>query len=388
VLIPIVIPLLTLGAVRYLARGVDASRSAESGPSAADEPSPLVVLDAFLCMGEQPPPPVVAAAIGHAESLGYRDLADELVRVFVLPAVLQVERDALPRERPRAGTMPVTGAPTWAPAVAAPASWPSAGMTPAPAAAAARSHAAAAATPPASSADAAPLGASVASTSASSARVPPPVAATTPPGTYSTVVPADMIDAEALEVLEELASTGGRAAKVELLAGPAATEAKVELLAVPAAAEPEGAAPSSPIDGVRADAWAAFVGRVAREPLTFSARHHVGQFRARRERLRELGIDPATVIGSPEAQLAALDADMRDAYQHACSSGLVNDYLGTTLHVTAGEDAQPAEVTLSGVLGVIQAAGLEGAVQWLEQPADRTRFINTTQAFLRCNGVF
>jgi hypothetical protein len=339
-----------------------------------------VVLDAFLCMGEQPPPPVVAAAIGHAESLGYRDLADELVRVFVLPAILQAEGDALPRERPRPGAMPRTAAPTWSPAVAAPASWPSAGITPSPAAAAARPHAAAAAAPaPASSAGAAPLGASAAAmsasaTSASSARVPPPPAAATPPGTYSTVVPAD-IDAEALEVLEELASTGGRAAKVELLTGPAAIE-------------PEGAALSSPIDGVGADAWATFVGRVAREPLTFSAPHHVGQFRVRRERLRELGIDPATVIGSPEAQLAALGADMRDAYQHACASGLVDDYLGTTLHVTAGEDAQPAEVTLSGVLGVIQAAGLEGAVQWLEQPADRTRFINTTQAFLRCNGVF
>jgi hypothetical protein len=379
-LIPIVLPLLTLGAVRYLARSVDASHSAASAPRAVDEPSPLVVLDAFLCMGEQPPPPVVAAAIGHAESLGYRDLADELVRVFVWPAILQAEGDALPRERPRPGAMPMTAAPTWSPAVAAPASWPSAGITPTPAAAAARPHAAAAAAPaPASSAGAAPLGASAAAmsaaaTSASSARVPPPAAAATPPGTYTTVVPAD-IDAEALEVLEELASTGGRAAKVELLTGPAAIE-------------PEGAALSSPIDGVGADAWATFVGRVAREPLTFSAPHHVGQFRVRRERLRELGIDPTTVIGSPEAQLAALGADMRDAYQHACASGLVDDYLGTTLHVTAGEDAQPAEVTLSGVLGVIQAAGLEGAVQWLEQPADRMRFINTTQAFLRCNGVF
>ena len=373
-LIPIVLPLLTFGAVRYLARSVDASRSAASSPSATDEPSPVMVLDAFLCMGEQPPPPVVVAAIGHAEALGYRDLADELVRVFVLPAVLQGEREALPRERPRAGAMPVTAAPTWAPAVAAPASWPSAGMVPAPAAAPARAHAAAA---PAStpSAGAAPRGASAAATPASSSQVPPPAVATTPPGTYSTVVPADMIDAEALEVLEELASTGGRAAKVELLVGPGAPD-------------PEVAAPSSPIGGVGADVWAAFVGRVAREPLTFSAPHHVGQFRARRERLRELGIDPATVIGSPEAQLAALDADMRDAYQHAHASGLVDDYLGTTLHATAGEDAQPTEVTLSGVLGVIQAAGLEGAVQWLEQPADRTRFPHTTQAFLRCNGVF
>ena len=94
------------------------------------------------------------------------------------------------------------------------------------------------------------------------------------------------------------------------------------------------------------------------------------------------------VIGSPEAQLAALDADMLDAYKHACSSGLVDEYLGTKVELRVSADVRPAEVTLSGVLGVIQAAGLEGAVQWLEQPVDRTRFPNTTQAFLRTNGVF
>ena len=36
----------------------------------------------------------------------------------------------------------------------------------------------------------------------------------------------------------------------------------------------------------------------------------------------------------------------------------------------------------------VQAAGLEGAAQWFERPADRERFPRTTLAFLRTNGVF
>ncbi len=48
----------------------------------------------------------------------------------------------------------------------------------------------------------------------------------------------------------------------------------------------------------------------------------------------------------------------------------------------------PVQVTLSGVLGVIQAAGLEGAAAWLESPDDRRRFPGTTAAFLRTNGAF
>jgi hypothetical protein len=185
---------------------------------------------------------------------------------------------------------------------------------------------------------------------------------------------AGKVDAEAQLVLEELSSPGLQAAKVELLLGPRAPEVML--------------ANSSPIENVAPAAWLMFVGRVSRESPSFCAAQHVGRFRQRRDRLRELGIDPATIIDSPQAQLAALDADMRDAYEHAYGSGLVDEYLGTKLELRAGGDARAAEVTLSGVLGVIQAAGLEGAVEWLEHPADRTRFPNTTQAFLRCNGVF
>ncbi len=84
---------------------------------------------------------------------------------------------------------------------------------------------------------------------------------------------------------------------------------------------------------------------------------------------------------------------MRDAYGHADDSGLIAEYRGVVIEIPVpgvGAPAQPTpiEVTLSGVLGVIQAAGLEGAAGWLENPGDRTRFPHTTAAFLRTNGVF
>jgi hypothetical protein len=145
---------------------------------------------------------------------------------------------------------------------------------------------------------------------------------------------------------------------------------------------------SSPIGGVPNEAWSEFVGRIAREQVTFTSPHHVGQFRQRRSRLAELGIDPGSVVGSPDAQASALCADMGDAYRHAVESGLVAEYQGVAVEIPASGQANPIEVTLSGVMGVIQAAGLEGAAGWLEDAEDRRRFPHTTQAFLRTNGVF
>jgi hypothetical protein len=145
---------------------------------------------------------------------------------------------------------------------------------------------------------------------------------------------------------------------------------------------------SSPIDGIPAEHWAEFACRVAREQPTFRSNHHVGQFRQRRSRLAELGIDPDSLVGSAVAQHAALDADMQDAYRHAVDSGLVAEYRGHTLEIPSEDAAAPVQVTLSGVLGVIQAAGLEGAVSWLSDPRDRQRFPGTTRAFLKTNGVF
>jgi hypothetical protein len=144
--------------------------------------------------------------------------------------------------------------------------------------------------------------------------------------------------------------------------------------------------PGSPIPGVPDVNWRDFVARLSRESPQFNSSRHVGQYRQRRERLFELGLDPASLVGSPDAQRGALDVDMVDAYQHGCASNLFAQHLGRGVAVP-GRDGEET-VSLSGVLGVIQVAGLEGAVNWLEHPNDRKRYPHTTQTFLHTNNVF
>jgi len=145
-------------------------------------------------------------------------------------------------------------------------------------------------------------------------------------------------------------------------------------------------APGSPLRGVSDEAWRQFVVRLERESPQFESSRHVGQYRQRRERLAELGIDPGAVHGSPAAQRAALDADLVDAHHHAAEGGLLVEHLGRPIAVPGREGAEP--LTLSGLLGVIQCAGLDGAVGWLRKLGDRKRYPHTTQAFLQTNGVF
>ena len=145
-------------------------------------------------------------------------------------------------------------------------------------------------------------------------------------------------------------------------------------------------APGSPIPGVADGAWRDFVVLLSREAPEFSSSRHVGQYRQRRERLAELGINPAAIANSAEAQRSALDADLADAHRHGVAGELFAQHLGRPITVPGVEGA--ATITLSGVLGVIQCAGLEGAAGWLERANDRKRYPHTTQAFLRTNGVF
>lgn len=142
----------------------------------------------------------------------------------------------------------------------------------------------------------------------------------------------------------------------------------------------------SPIEGVDSIDWSKFCNKISRETPLYASARHVGQYRQRKERLAELGIDPKSVLGDADAQRRALDVDLADAHQHAQASGLADDHLHRLIALPGNDD--PHTVTLSGVLGVIQAAGLEGAVSWLENPADRKRYPHTTQAFVRSNGVF
>jgi len=144
--------------------------------------------------------------------------------------------------------------------------------------------------------------------------------------------------------------------------------------------------PGSPLAGVSDEAWRQFVGLLARESPLFSSSRHVGQYRQRRERLAEFGVDPQTLHGSAAAQRQALDTDLVDAHQHAAAGGILTAHLGRPVVIPGHEGT--ATITLSGVLGVIQCAGLDGAVGWLESSNDRKRYPHTTQAFLRTNGVF
>jgi hypothetical protein len=152
-----------------------------------------------------------------------------------------------------------------------------------------------------------------------------------------------------------------------------------------AADQTRAIAPGSPIAGISDDAWRQFVMCLAREAPTFNSSRHVGQYRQRRERLADLDIDPAEILGSAEAQRMALDADLVDAHDHAVGGGLV-DFVGRSV-VIPGQ-AEPVTITLSGLLGVIQCAGLDGAVGWLEKSGDRKRYPHTTQVFTRTNGVY
>ena len=153
-----------------------------------------------------------------------------------------------------------------------------------------------------------------------------------------------------------------------------------------AADQTRAMAPGSPIPGVPDFAWQNFVARLARESPQFASSRHVGQYRQRRERLVELGIDPNAIAGSAQAQRVALDTDLANAHHHATVGDIFAKHLGRPIILPGREDTET--VTLSGVLGVIQCAGLDGAVGWLERSNDRKRYPHTTQTFMHTNGVF
>jgi hypothetical protein len=378
----LLIPLLAIGAIAILATRHQASSALQvpqpSMPVHASgaTPSPIAVLDHFLRIGQTPPPFVIACAIAEAELIGRLDLSRALVDAFIRPVVARAEaaeaarvmnaRDANPLSWGAAQAMPASPS-TSAPAYQMPMPplgerrrrhlhaeddagdqemWAPAGSFPAPD----------------------PAGASARS------------AAPGPIGIPSIADPAYGTRVEIVERPDRpMASPVARARHEPTPPPSAPNEGTITVSGM-----------NSPIADISNEAWGSFASRVSRQLPTFSTARHVGQFRQRRERLVELGFDPDSVASSPELQQKAFNADMADAYLHASESGLIAEYRGAVVEIPAPSagSATPIEVTMSGVMGVIQAAGLEGAVAWLERPEDRRRFPNTTAAFLRANGAF
>lgn len=141
----------------------------------------------------------------------------------------------------------------------------------------------------------------------------------------------------------------------------------------------------SPIRGIDGQAWGEFARRLAREAPTFATDKHVGQYRQSKSRLRELGVNPDTIIGDPAQQDDALAVEAIDSLKHLGASGTLAEHVGQPIAIPGGGEVT---VTLSGVLGVTSSAGLEGAASWLDRERDRRRYPQTTKAFLACNGLF
>jgi hypothetical protein len=141
----------------------------------------------------------------------------------------------------------------------------------------------------------------------------------------------------------------------------------------------------SPIHGMSATQWDALRTVLAREPSSYDSGRHIGRYRQSKQRLAELGIDPAAIARNPDAQDRALEVDLADAYKHLAASRVLDRAVGRPI-VIPDMDETPI-VTLPGLLGVCAAAGLDHCASWLRSKADRVRFRHTTNLFLRCNAV-
>lgn len=143
-----------------------------------------------------------------------------------------------------------------------------------------------------------------------------------------------------------------------------------------------------PFPDLALDKWCELAAALECDAPDFTSNRHVGRYRHNRERLAQLGIDAQALVGRADAQDAALAADIAHTCAQAHSMGLVTDFVGGEIDVPSDNGDLAVPVTLSGMIGVAHAAGLEGAAGWLTKPGDRRRFPHTTAAFWRSNGVF
>ena len=136
----------------------------------------------------------------------------------------------------------------------------------------------------------------------------------------------------------------------------------------------------SPIDGATAEEWGLLTEQLKTESPDFQSGKHVGAFRQNVERLQMLGIEPPG--NDLSAQTAAISADLADYTKTQLP--LIRDACGDIVVI----NGQSHGVTMSGVLGLLKAAGPSGARAWLRDERERSSFPKTTETFLRTNGIF
>lgn len=340
----------------FLVVGVALLASRHSAPTApqapaltsgACAPDPLSVLEGFARSRQTPPPMVILCALAQAEAMGATDLAHSIVATYIEPVVRAYET-----------TNPIVMPPGFVP-------------------------------PPPSSTFASPQ--QPAAFPASSPSASPAVASS-----FQNAAPSrEQEDASVKEWLDAMAR--GEDPHAQPSQDPEPTVAVSGAVAIDSA--PPAYAPPphvhslaviapSPLPGVSDERWSTFATRIRREDPSFVGPRHVGMFRQSKARLAEIGLDPARLLGDREAQIHALGVDIADAFGHAHASGMLDEWVGRGIAIPGMNGNAVAMITASGVLGVIQAAGLEGAADWFEKPSDHERYPHTTRAFLQTTGVF
>lgn len=200
---------------------------------------------------------------------------------------------------------------------------------------------------------------------------------------------------------QEALSIGDRdlAAKIELMIAPSSSgsapavftpspQALIHSFEQPQSAQSAHVSPpvSSPIVGIAHDSWDALCKTLAIDHPDHDSDRRVGKYNASKSRLEQIGIDPATIVGSSDAQDDALCADLADAHRQLEEKGVLRKAIGKAVRIPDMEI--PVSISLSGLLGIVAVAGVDGTTKWLAHEADRKRFPHTTNLFLRSNGIF
>jgi hypothetical protein len=166
------------------------------------------------------------------------------------------------------------------------------------------------------------------------------------------------------------------------LYGTPSAEPTVGLASPPMAFQPV----SSPIASIGNESWDALCKTLAIDHPDHDSDRRVGKYSARKSRLEQIGIDPATIVGSSDAQDDALCADLADAHHRLEKKGVLHKVVGKLVRVPDMET--PVSISLSGLLGLTAVAGVDGATKWLTHEDERKRFPHNTNIFLRSNGIF
>lgn len=80
--------------------------------------------------------------------------------------------------------------------------------------------------------------------------------------------------------------------------------------------------------------------------------------------------------------MKALQTDIEDCRERGLKT--IQKWCGDMVEI----GGKQIPISESGILGVMKAAGIDSAEDWLTNPEDRKKFRMTTDTFMRSNGIF